>query len=419
VRPVRTIQELARVLWRYALQPWIQARPGTVVETPVFGAGRVDFRVHGPGGDLGLRVSAVGGSLAVAPEGPISDPVGLDELSRLVMALAERGLRLTQADQPARRLELFIASGCNLACRFCCEADRIERREFMAWEDIEIRLQEAVADGVQVIQFMGGEATLHPQFPNALRRAKELGLGTYVITNLLKWEDPRWAATVAPLLDEVMISVHAHSAETGAVVTQRPGWWRKFVTASVHARATLGSRRRCSTVLTRHNVSHLDALADIVLSFEPQAWVFGTPVPVRSSAERSLADALSLTEQRALAERFQALSERAAAQHCRLVFFSIPHCVLPPSLRDQTHDGLLDHQDLGDDAVHEPQGVNFWSEADYQESTTAVALGRRRTTACQGCERRAVCGGHFGAYLDRHGDAELWPITDGVATALG
>lgn len=419
MKAVETPQELARVLWRYALEPWLQTRPDSLLETPRFSEHGVDFAVTGPDGTLRFRVEGARDGLTVVTRGQAPDPVGLGELTRLVAALSDRGLRLAREERPAKRLELFIASGCNLACRFCCEADRIERRDFMAWEDIEARLQGAVADGVQLIQFMGGEATLHPHFPAALRRAKELGLGTYVITNLLRWEDRRFADAVAPWLDEVMVSVHAHDAASGAVVTQRARWWERFTAAAEQARETLGPRRRCSTVLTRHNVDHLDAIADLVLSFEPQAWVFGTPVPVRLSAERALADALSLTGQRALAETFRGLAARAAAQDCRLVFFSMPHCVLPADLRDQTHDGFLGQQDLGETAVAEPGQVNFWSEADYLESSSPVALGRRRAPACGDCERREACGGHFGVYLDRNGDSELWPIRNGVATPVG
>ena len=41
-----------------------------------------------------------------------------------------------------------------------------------------------------------------------------------------------------------------------------------------------------------------------------------------------------------------------------------------------------------------------------------ITLARRRSEACTGCVRADLCGGHFAAYLDLHGDGELEAITE-------
>ena len=77
---------------------------------------------------------------------------------------------------------------CNMRCRHC----------FATFQDIELQILpkghlgredcvlvvEALAEsGFQKINFAGGEPTLCPWLPNLIRRAKELGLTTSVVTN--------------------------------------------------------------------------------------------------------------------------------------------------------------------------------------------------------------------------------------------
>ena len=309
-----------------------------------------------------------------------------------------------------RRLELFIADGCNLQCWFCIESVRIAQKRFMPWEEVEHHLLKAVADGVDVVQFMGGEATLHPRFADALALCRELRLRTYVITNLLRWRDRGFAEAVGPRLDEVMISMHAHGADAGHAISGVRSWKATFDEALANARETLTGAIQASTVLTRDNVAELEAIAEQVLSVGPHLWVMGNAVPVEGTRKDAVDGNLTLTELDALRPRFAALAAQARAAGCRLVFFAFPHCVLGPGLWDDTHDHILADQDLSDDAPSAVETVQFWSRADYLDGPGRIHLGRTRPDVCAPCARRAVCGGHFSAYFDRHGTAELRPV---------
>ena len=173
--------------------------------------------------------------------------------------LARRG---AGPGERARRIELLIANGCNIHCSFCCESHRIAERRFMPWPMLQDKLRRAASEGYDLVQFLGGEATLHPRFGDALALAKELGLSTYVITNLLRWRDSSFGRRVGPLLDEVMISLHAWGAEAGERVTGSAGWWDAWREAAGNARETLTGRVRCSTVLTRHNAADLERIGE-------------------------------------------------------------------------------------------------------------------------------------------------------------
>jgi len=410
---------VARVLWKLGLARWFEARPEWRLEAPVFGAESVTFNAARGDSRIRLRVEPKGATqdpLLAGPRIQVSsaerDSVAAQELARLLVAVDQKGAPVALGRPRARRLELFIVDGCNLDCSFCCEAERVRRRRYMPWAELTARLEAAAAEGVGVIQFMGGEATLHPRFVDALATARGLGLSTYVITNLLRWERREFAEAVGPLLDEVMISVHAFGDAVGALVTGRSAWWARFQAAAHNARETLGGRRRCATVLSHHNLDHLERIAELVEGFGAQAWVLGNPVPVLGSRVDPTTHALSLSQQRALAPRLRALTARMERAGCRLVTFCLPHCVLGPGLWDNTHDELVDDQDLSDAAPADRESATFWSRAhDLPTSAAAVTLARRRGAACAGCVRADRCGGYFSDYLDAHGEQELWPVT--------
>ncbi len=426
-RTAETPQEVAAVLWKHGLSRWFRARPGWRLEQPGFGVDWIEFAASSGTQQVRLRVEPRGASPSPLLEGPrlqVSSPdaaaPAVQELARLVVAVDEKGVPLRLGEPRARRLELFIVDGCNQECSFCCEANRVRRRQYMPWEELVERLDAAAADGVELIQFMGGEATLHPRFADALAHARSLSLKTYVITNLLRWERRDFAEAVGPLLDEIMISVHAVGDETGLRVTNRATWWRRFQAAAGNARATLTGRVSCATVLSRDNVDVLDDIADVVASFGAHTWVLGNPVPVLDSRVDPAEHTLTLSEQRALVPRLRALTADLDRRGCRLVSFCIPHCVLGPALWDNTHDEFVDDQDLTDDAPADRESVVFWSKAhDRPVEQASVVLGRRRAAACADCIRRDRCGGYFANYLDAVGEHELAPVHPGDALPSG
>lgn len=374
-----------------------------------------------------LRVEARGASPAPLVQGPrlqVTSPdaqsVAVQELARLIVAVDRKGLPLRLGEPRARRVELFIVDGCNQECSFCCEATRIRRRRTMPWDELVARLDAAADEGIEVVQFMGGEPTLHPRFAEALASARARSLRTYVITNLLRWERRDFAEAVGPLLDEIMISVHAVGDETGRLVTNRADWWRRFQVAAANARETLTGRVSCATVLSRHNLSVLDDIAGIVADFGAHTWVVGNPVPVLDSRIDPTMHTLSLTEQRALVPHLRALTADLERRGCRLVSFCIPHCILGPPLWDHTHDEFVDNQDLSDTAPADRARVTFWSKAhDRTAEQSTVVLGRRRGAACQECIRNDRCGGYFAHYLDTVGEHELTPVRPGDRPSMG
>lgn len=289
----------------------------------------------------------------------------------------------------------------------------------MPWDELEARLRALAGQGFDVVQFLGGEATLHPRFVDALALARRLGMATFVITNLLRWQDRDFARQVGPLLDEVMVSLHAWGPEAGRAVTGSGSFWESWLAASANARDTLRGRVRGSTVLTRASAPDLELIAGEILALGPQSWIMGNAVPTPGTRTDVVGELLTIPELVAMRPRLLAQLTRCAAAGCRLVFFCFPHCALGPEAWDDAHDLVIDDQDLSDLAPDSEEDVTFWSRADGLPRQSRVVLGRTRPAACEGCARACVCGGHFRAYFERHGTAGIAPVAgDGLRPGI-
>lgn len=422
-------EELAKRLWFHGFRRWLERNPDWSMGRPFTGNRRITFHLTSrtpadaapdhagrsfqlviEPSDGALEPTHRGQNLAVRPQGDDVEPRVADELGRVVMALDNKGLAF-DVDVDTKRVELFISSACNLQCYFCIESERISQRSFMPWATIEERIRHYAATGVNLVQFMGGEATIHPRFVDALRLCRELGLRTFVITNLTRWSNRQFAEDVGPLLDEVMVSLHAYGDASGKFVTGQESWWDRFEKGHRNfLETTQASKIRAATVMSKANLPELERMADLLMQLRPERWIMGNAVPIDGTRLDGVTEGFRLTELEAMRPRFVALNERVRAAGCRLVFFCFPHCTLGPELWDFTHDDVLDNQDLSDGAPKDRKDVNFWSQADYHEKPRPVTLGRTRTATCDGCARASRCGGHFSDYFERYGDGELHPV---------
>lgn len=421
-------QEVAEGLWKAGLHRWSTANPDWSVKQPEFHEQSVTFSFDREGRTVRLRVEPTGAPGDPLMAGPTLQVAVLDDgedpsttmgLARLIALLdrkrPELGPRLGRSHAPDDDTssgpawkELFISDACNLKCQFCCESLRIGQGTFMPWEEIESNLKEFAAQGVRVVQFMGGEPSIHPRFIDALKLSRDLGLRNYAITNLLRWKSRAFAEEVGPLLDELMISMHAGQEAGGDIVTGKKGWWKTFHVAVKNAKETLTGRIYGATVLSKHSVADLEYIADAYIELGAQKWVMGNSVPIAGAPKTSLDLNLSLSQQRNLMDRFRALHARCLAGGTELIFFCMPDCVLAEDLWQWSHDRMLHDQDLS--GVTGGDAVNFWSRTDFQdEEVRAVMLGRRFEPGCDTCARKGTCGGYFGEYLDAFGADELRP----------
>ena len=119
---------------------------------------------------------------------------------------------------PLRHLYVYLTEGCNLACRHCWLAPRMDgdgsRGAVLSVEMFEQAIVEARPLGLQTVKLTGGEPLLHPDFAALVDLVRRQELGLVMETNGLLLT-PATAADIASITGAfVAVSVDGADAET-------------------------------------------------------------------------------------------------------------------------------------------------------------------------------------------------------------
>jgi len=117
-----------------------------------------------------------------------------------------------------------VNTGCNLACSTCF-ADAGPGHN-LTMEEVEMMLETFVrTEGdPEVLQYSGGEPTLHPLLPDFVRLAQAKGIRHVMInTNGLRFaRDPEWAATIGELKPMIYLQFDGLTDETYVTLRGEP-----------------------------------------------------------------------------------------------------------------------------------------------------------------------------------------------------
>lgn len=112
---------------------------------------------------------------------------------------------ITAPETPAapvipRFLELEITNRCQLTCSSHCyaEAGPTKGHGAMTGDDWKRVISEAARLGVEKVQLIGGEPTLHPQFTQILAHALDCGLQVQLFSNLYRVRAEHWELFAHP-----------------------------------------------------------------------------------------------------------------------------------------------------------------------------------------------------------------------------
>ncbi|MFF1640643.1 radical SAM protein [Streptomyces sp. NPDC058246] len=97
-------------------------------------------------------------------------------------------------------LELEITSRCQLTCSSHCyaQAGPTKGHGTMTAQDWRRVIDEAAGLGVETVQFIGGEPTMHPDFTELVAHALAAGLGVQVFSNLYRVRRENWELFAHP-----------------------------------------------------------------------------------------------------------------------------------------------------------------------------------------------------------------------------
>lgn len=259
---------------------------------------------------------------------------------------------------------------------------------------VEATLAHWIPRGVRAVHFTGGEPTLHPDLLAVLQRCNALGLRTGLGTNGWRLSEPAYAARIAPLLDEVIVSLHGPNAEVHDALTQRAGSFDRAVRALGHL-----SRPGVNVVVTPASLPSLVATVQLAVE-RGAAFILVSAVSPEGAGEADYDTlAVRLTEWPAAAEAVV----RAVGEQVPLRFFGLPACALG-SARARSNDLYWSPRVTVEWATR-PTGARLTSIV-----STKPDRGRAPVAACATCAWAKACPGPFVRYVERYGEAELCAI---------
>lgn len=136
------------------------------------------------------------------------------------------------------RVWVRIAAACNEKCLFCLDADAQNGKLI---DDAKIRqeMQKGYQPGMyNRIIISGGEASIHPRFPEYIRYARELGYDRIqTVTNGNRYADAIFLERVISAgLQEITFSIHGHIREIHDFLTATPGSFDRALRAIIMIR---------------------------------------------------------------------------------------------------------------------------------------------------------------------------------------
>ncbi|MCC3653921.1 radical SAM protein [Streptomyces sp. S07_1.15] len=127
-----------------------------------------------------------------------------------------------------KTLELEITGKCQLACAHCyADSGPSGGHGTMTADDWRSVLRQAVGMGVPHVQFIGGEPTLHPDFPELLDYALAQGLRVEVFSNLVAVRQSLWERLRHPAVS-LATSYYSDTADQHGQVTGRRASHRRI-----------------------------------------------------------------------------------------------------------------------------------------------------------------------------------------------
>ncbi|MGH3802080.1 MAG: radical SAM protein [Pseudonocardiaceae bacterium] len=123
-------------------------------------------------------------------------------------------------------LWLEITGKCQLSCVQCyAESGPTGTHGSMTTADWMRVLDQAASMGVETVQFIGGEPTLHAGLPELVQHALRHGLDVEIYTNLVHVSDELWEVFARPRVS-LATSYYSDDADQHSAITGRPSYAR-------------------------------------------------------------------------------------------------------------------------------------------------------------------------------------------------
>jgi MoaA/NifB/PqqE/SkfB family radical SAM enzyme len=216
-----------------------------------------------------------------------------------------------------RNIFFHVLTACNLSCRHCYINTKEHGTETVSKENLEkwLKLFQEDSKGSNVI-FLGGEPTMHPELPHAIRYAKALGYSSVTVdTNGFLFHD--FLDKVQPSdLDFLSFSLDGPTPEVNDAL--RGAGVFDICTENLQAAVAKGFNVSLIYTVSRHNIEHLHMMVPLLAQWGVKRF-FIQVIGIRGKTAVNGADKWQLTPEEWLKE-IPKVASAAAAQGITAIF---------------------------------------------------------------------------------------------------
>ena len=207
----------------------------------------------------------------------------------------------TSQDIPAVNFHLW--EPCNMRCRFCFAPFQDVKQSILPKghlpKDEAISVVDRLAEsGFKKINFAGGEPTLCPWLSNLIRRAKEHGMTTSIVTNGSRITDS-WLDSVSGILNWIALSIDTVDQEKlkylGRAIQSRVPITKRRYLEIVDKIKRCGMRLKINTVVT--SMTWQDDFTHFIRLAKPERWKLLQVLPVKGQNDAHIDELAITTEQ--------------------------------------------------------------------------------------------------------------------------
>ncbi len=132
------------------------------------------------------------------------------------------------------RVDINVGYSCNERCKFCYYIQTINDREKekdLPTEEVKKRIAYIRKQGIETLEFTGGEPTIRPDLVELVEFARSIGFDKIsMITNGIRTAQPEYAAALVKAgVNDFLVSIHGKDATVHDRVTELPGSFDKAV----------------------------------------------------------------------------------------------------------------------------------------------------------------------------------------------
>lgn len=173
-----------------------------------------------------------------------------------------------------------LSENCNSGCFMCGYAKKHDSYN-LSEEKFEKLLNLMREEGTyKVVRFTGGEPMLHPQLAHFIKRCKEEGYKTSIISNcfLLPYQYKKLCDAG---LDQIIVSLDGATKEVHDKLRNFPGCYDNIIKGvNLVKQQYPNVHVRVNTVVSRENIESLEQMATLLESLQIDSWSL---IPLRSS----------------------------------------------------------------------------------------------------------------------------------------